>query len=291
MVLHREYRFLVDCGEGTQRQLLCSGLGFRRLDRILLTHGHLDHILGLGGLVSTFGRWEAIEEIEIWGGKWALDRVERLMDVVFGPGRRPMRIEFYNIRGGMLVEDGTFALSAFPVTHRGPGCFGYVFEERARRPFLAERADALGVPKGPERGRLVRGESVTLDDGTVVEPEDVLGMEQRGARLVFVGDAATTRGLEDVTQGADALVIEATYMSRELDLARGFGHLTAREAAELARDAAVNTLILTHLSRRYYEREVLDEAQSVFPNTYIARDFDRFQIAKGGEVKRIRGDR
>lgn len=288
MVLHKEYRFLVDCGEGTQRQLLSSGLGFRRLDRILLTHGHLDHILGLGGLMSTFGRWEAVEQVEIWGGRWALHRVEKLMEVVFGPNRRPLAIELHEIQPGGLMEDETFALTAFPVEHRGPGCFGFAFAERARRPFLAERAEALGVPRGPERARLVRGESITLADGSTVHPDDVLGPEQSGARLVFVGDAGSTRGLGDPVRGADALVIEATYLERERDLAREFGHLTAQQSAELARDAGVSTLILTHLSRRYYEREVLEEAQHVFPRTFVARDFDRFQVAKGGEVKLVR---
>jgi ribonuclease Z len=286
--LHKEYRFLVDCGEGTQRQLLRSGLGFRRLDRVLLTHGHLDHILGLGGIASTFGRWEAVEEIEIWGGRWALDRVERLMEVVFGPHQRPLEIEFYDIEPGVLMEDETFALCAFPVLHRGPGCFGFLFEEKARSPFLPDKADALGVPRGPERGRLVRGEAITLADGTVVHPRDVLGPEQPGARLVFVGDAATTRGLRRIAHKADALVIEATYLHSEADLARQFGHLTARQSAELARDAEVHALVLTHLSRRYAEREVLAEARDTFPNTFIARDFDRFEISKGGEVRLIR---
>ncbi len=285
VVLHKEYRFLVDCGEGTQRQLLRSGLGFRRLDRVLLTHGHLDHILGLGGIASTFGRWEAIDELEIWGGRWALDRVKRLMEVVFGPHQRPLEIEFYDIEPGVLMEDDTFVLRAFPVIHRGPGCFGFRFEETARQPFLPDRADRLGVPRGPERGRLVRGESVTLVDGTTVHPQDVLGPEQPGACLVFVGDAATTRGLRRIARGADALVIEATYRQGELELAREFGHLTARQAAELARDAGVRALILTHLSRRYAERDVLAEAQATFANTFIARDFDRFEISKGGNVK------
>lgn len=288
MVLHKEYRFLIDCGEGTQRQLLRSGLGFRRLDRILLTHGHLDHILGLGGIASTFGRWEAINHIEIWGGGWALDRVERLMEVVFGPNQRPLEVEFYEIEGGVLMEDDTFVLTAFPVIHRGPGCFGYLFEEKSRRSFLAEKADALGVPQGPERGRLVRGEPITLADGRLVQPDDVLGPAQQGARLVFVGDAATTRNLRQTAYGADALVIEATYLERESNLAHDFGHLTARQAAELAQEAQVHALILTHLSRRYYEREVLGEAQGVFPNTFVARDFDTFQIAKGGDVHLVR---
>jgi ribonuclease Z len=287
MVLHKEYRFMVDCGEGTQRQLLRSGLGFRRLDRILLTHGHLDHILGLGGIASTFGRWEAIDRLEIWGGRWALDRVEGLMDVVFGR-HRPLEIEFYDVEPGVLLEDDSFVLSAFPVTHRGPGCFGYVFEEKSRRPFMAEKANALGVPQGPERGRLVRGEAIVLSDGREVHPDEVLGPVQPGARLVFVGDAAHTRNLYEAARGADALMIETTYVQQDGDLARQFGHLTAAQAATLARDAGVRALILTHLSRRYAEREVLQEAQSIFPGVYVARDFDKFQIAKGGEVLLIR---
>lgn len=288
MVLYKEYRFMVDCGEGTQRQLLRSGLGFRRLDRILLTHGHLDHILGLGGIASTFGRWEANDHIEIWGGRWALARVKMLMDVVFGIEQRPIKIELRDVKSGILMQDDHFCLSAFPVIHRGPGCFGYVFEEKARRPFLTDKAEALGVPRGPERGRLVRGETITLPNGVPIHPDDVLGAEQPGARLVFVGDAGTTRNLGPVVQNADALVIEATYLETDAELARKFGHLTAQQAARLARDAGVTALILTHISRRYYERSVLAEARKVFENTFVARDLDMFQIAKGGDVRWIR---
>ena len=281
MVLHKEYRFLIDCGEGTQRQLLKSGLGFKRLDKILLTHGHLDHILGLGGLVSTFSRWETIEKLEIYGGKWALDRVEDLIfRVVLRGARPPMKIEFFDVKPGVLMEDDTFELSAFPVSHRGPGCFGYAFREKERRPFLVERAEALGVPFGPERGRLVRGESITLADGTIVHPDQVLGEPVLGAALIYVGDAGRTDDLVEVCRGADALVIEATYLEVEADLARRFGHLTATQAATLARRAGVKQLFLTHISRRYSEREVLAEAEPIFPNTIVARDFDRVRIIK-----------
>ena len=244
--------------------------------------------LGLGGILSTFSRWEAVERVEVWGGRWALDRVERLMDVVFGPRRRPRDVELYDVEPGCLLEDETFTLEAFPVVHRGPGCYGYVFAEKPRRPFLAERAESLGVPRGPERARLVRGESITLVDGTVIEPAQVLGPAQPGARLVFVGDAGSTEGLHAVARRADALVIEATYLDRERDLARDFGHLTARQAAELARDAEVEVLILTHLSRRHYELEVLEEARAVFARTFVARDFDLFRVSKGGEVEHVR---
>jgi ribonuclease Z len=281
VVLHKEYRFLIDCGEGTQRQLLKSGLGFKRLDKILLTHGHLDHILGLGGLVSTFSRWETIEKLEIYGGKWALDRVEDLIfGVVLRGARPPMKIEFFDVKAGVLMEDDTFELSAFPVSHRGPDCFGYAFREKERRPFLVEKAEALGVPAGPERGRLVRGESITLADGTVVHPDQVLGETVPGAALVYVGDAGRTDDLLEVCRGADALVIEATYLEVEADLARRFGHLTAAQAAALAHRAGVKQLLLTHISRRYSEREVLADAEPIFPNTIVARDFDRFRIIK-----------
>ena len=157
--MHKEYRFMVDCGEGTQRQLLRSGLGFRRLDKILLTHGHLDHILGLAGLASTFSRWEAIDRMEIYGGKWALDRVEALMKVVFGRYRPPIRLLLTRFGSRRRPGGRLLPTVAFPVTHRGPGNFGFVFQEKARRPFLADKAEALGVPAGPERARLVRGQA------------------------------------------------------------------------------------------------------------------------------------
>lgn len=278
-----EYRFLVDCGEGTQRQILQSGAGFKNLTRVLLTHGHLDHILGLGGLMSTFLRWEAIEELEIFGGKNALDRVRTLIyEVVLRGTQPPMPLHFREIGPGTFFEADDFTVTAIPVTHRGPDCLGYVFEGRARRPFLPEKANELGVPFGPERRLLVEGQSITLSDGRTIEPEDVLGPLQPGTRLVVIGDTGRTDDLLPYCQGADALVIEATYLDADASMARQYGHMTARGAAELAQKAGVRQLFLTHISRRYRERDVLAEAQAVFPNVVVARDFDNFTIKREG---------
>lgn len=287
IVLAGEHRFLVDCGEGTQRQILRSGVGFKRLNRILLTHSHLDHILGLGGLVSTFARWEDIAELEIWGGKATLDRVQALLfGVVLDYERLPVKIHLIDLKPGKLMEAKDFTVSAFAVTHRGQGNFGFIFQEKSRRPFLMEQAEALGVPAGPERSRLVKGEAVTLADGRVIEPELVLGEVLAGVKLVHIGDTARTDNLAEHVAEADALVIEATFLDENVEEARSFGHITAKEAAVLARDNGVRTLLLTHVSRRYRERDVIAEARSIFPQTYVARDLEHFVIKRDQPIEK-----
>jgi ribonuclease Z len=283
VVMYRQYRFMIDCGEGTQRQLLKSGLGFKRLDRILLTHGHLDHILGLAGLLSTFMRWETIEKMDIYGGRATLERVQDLLfKVVLRGVKPPMALKFSEIRPGVIMQDQHFELAAFPVTHRGAsGCFGFVFREKPHRPFLDDRAEALGVPRGPERKQLVVGQSISLPDGRVIAPDDVLGPVELGASLAVVGDAGRTDDLIEMVRGVDALVIEATYLNEEAEMAREYGHLTATQSATLARDADVRQLILTHVSRRYHEKDVLAEAQAIFPATVVARDFDHYRVVRG----------
>jgi ribonuclease Z len=279
IVKHDEFRFLIDCGEGTQRQILQAGIGFRNLNHILITHGHLDHILGLAGLLSTFMRWETIDELNIYAGGWALDRIRDLLyGVVLRGAKPPMPLNLHSIRPGVFFEAEDFTISAFPVYHRSADSLGFRFEGRTRRPFLPEKAEALGIPAGPLRRLLVEGQEVTLANGRRVRPDDVLGPPRRGACLVHVGDAGQTADLLAYCRGADALVIEATYLEAEADMARQFSHLTARQAAELAVQAGVRQLILTHISRRYREKDVLEEAQAIFPNVSVARDFDVFQI-------------
>jgi ribonuclease Z len=293
MVLHRQYRFLIDCGEGTQRQILKSGLGFKKLDRILLTHAHLDHILGLGGLVSTLARWEELDAIEIYGGKSTLRRVRDLLFRVVLVGPRPeTEIKLIEVEDGeVLLEDSKFKLTAFGVEHRGDGCFGYLFEEKAHRPFLDDKAKALGVPFGPERGKLVQGESITLEDGRQVTPDMVLGAAIAGTKYVHIGDLGRTVGLERYCADATALTVEATYLAEDTQMARQFGHMTAADSAEFARQTNAETLILTHISRRNSGHAIRHEAQAIFPNTFVARDFDHYQITRNGVIRTNLRDR
>lgn len=291
MVLAREHRFLIDCGEGTQRQILKSGIGFRKMNRILLTHGHLDHILGLGGLLSTIAHWEeGIEFLDIYGGRSALERVNHL---VFGVSMRgfvpPMPINLIHLAPyDLIFEDKHMQVWTFPVVHRGSGNFGFVFQQREHRPFQEQKAEELGIPVGPVRARLVRGETITLDDGRVITPDDILDDPIPGAKYVHIGDIAQLdETVHNVVSDADCLVIESTYIDEEADIARQVGHITAGEAARMAAKTGVKTLILTHISRRHSERAIRDEACSYFPNSYVARDFDHFRIARGQAVEKV----
>ena len=174
----------------------------------------------------------------------------------------------------------TGGVRAFPVDHRGSSSLGYRFTEKSHRPFLSEAAEALGVPNGPCRRDLVQGLAITLDDGRVVRPEDVLGAERQGVSLVVVGDVGKPEKLREHVAGADVMVIESTYLSEDHEMADTFGHSTAADVATLAAEAGVGKLILTHVSRRYRDDEILAEARAIFPETYLANDFDRFVVRK-----------
>jgi ribonuclease Z len=283
IVMAGEHRFLIDCGEGTQRQILRSGIGFKKLNHILLTHAHLDHILGIGGVVSTFTSWDPlVDYLEIYGGRNTLERVETLIyDVVLRGKSTTMPIRLFELKPGPIFEAKNYTVSAFPVKHRGSGNFGFVFEEHARRPFQVERAEALGVPAGPERGRLVNGQAVHLADGRLITPDMVLGETIKGTKLVYIGDIGQLDNIEPYAQDADALIIEATFLESEAEEARSFGHVTARQVAAFARKCGVRSLLLNHVSRRYRERDIVDEAQSEFHGAVVVRDLDHYVVKRG----------
>lgn len=269
-------RMLIDCGEGTQRQLLRSGAGFRRLDRILLTHGHLDHVLGIPGLFSTLGLRQTSDVMTVHGGPGTLDIVIGMLTGLWGEGRAPIPVEFAPLSEGQVVDAGDFTIGCFPVRHRDTDSFGFGFQSPARRHLLSDRLAALGVPDGPMRGELAAGRPVTIEGGgRTIDPEDVLGPPSGGKKLVVIGDTETTEGLSKHVADADLLVIEATFLERDAPTARDYGHLTAAEAATFAATNDVRQLVLTHLSGRYEHGEILAEAAKIFPNVRVAADFDR----------------
>jgi len=283
MIKHNQHRFLVDCGEGTQRQILKSGLGFRRLNRLLITHGHLDHILGIGGLLSTYLRWEAMDKLEIYGGQSALDRIHDLIfKVVIRNVKPPFPINLIPVKEGVVIEEKDLTISAFPVNHRGPDCFGYIFEEKGKRPFLAAKAESLKIPQGPWRRDLVNGKEALLPDGRIIQADEVLGTFKPGVKLVVVGDAGETESLMPYCKDADALIIEGTYCKEEAEMAQQFAHLTAHGAAEFAKNVNAKRVFLTHISRRYREKDVEKEAREVFPEAVVARDLDAYTIKGSG---------
>ncbi|MET4038998.1 ribonuclease Z [Bradyrhizobium sp. RT6a] len=270
-------RVLIDCGEGTQRQLLRSGAGFRRLDRILLTHAHLDHVLGIPGLFSTLGLRQQSDVMTVHGGQGTLDIVIRMLAGLWGAGRAPIPVEFAPLIEGLVIEAGDFTVDCFPVRHRDTDSFGFCIHSPARRHLERERLAELGVPDGPLRGELAAGRPVVIA-GRTIDPEDVLGPPSGGRKLVVIGDTETTDGLSKRVADADLLVIEATFLDRDAATARDYGHLTAREAASFAAASNVGQLVLNHMSGRYRDEEILAEATMIFPNTRIAADFDRIVI-------------
>ncbi|WP_298242681.1 ribonuclease Z [uncultured Bradyrhizobium sp.] len=271
-------RMLVDCGEGTQRQLLRSGAGFRRLDRILLTHAHLDHVLGIPGLFSTLRLRQSAEVMTVHGGPATLEIVIQMLAGLWGAGRAPLPAEFVALAAGRFIDAGDFVVDCFPVRHRDTDSFGFVFQSPSRRHLQPDRLAALGVPDGPLRGELAAGRAVVIEGDRTIDPEDVLGPPSGGKKLVVIGDLEATDGLSNEVAGADLLVIEATFLDRDAATARDYGHLTAAEAASLAAANGVRQLVLTHMSGRYEDAEILAEAARIFPNTRIAADFDHIVV-------------
>ena len=263
------HRVLFDCGEGTQQQLLRS-VGLPELDAVFVTHFHLDHWLGLLGMIKTFDLRGRERPLSVYGPPGLQRLFAGLRPVL---GRTGYPLELVDLEPHAEVRFGTFLITPFPVKHRVEA-YGYAFveDERPGR-FDVEAARSLGVPEGPDWGRLQRGEAVGG-----VTPEQVMGETRPGRRIVFSGDTAPCQAVEVFAHRADVLVHEATFMEEERARARETAHSTAHQAAEIAREAGVGLLALTHLSTRYFPREVRDEARAVFPNTVVPRDFDEIAV-------------
>jgi ribonuclease Z len=281
-------RLLFDCGEGTQRQLLQSSVGLVDLREIFLTHFHLDHWLGLPGMLKTFALRDRQVPLAVYGPPGLGELFRELRRVI---GRLPYPFELVEVRPGESLERDGYRLLVVPVEH-GATAVGYALVEEPRPGrFDVETADALGIPSGPERGALQRGESVTLADGRVLTPDAVLGPARPGRTVVYSGDTAPSEVVLAVAEHADVLVHEATFTEEERDRAAETLHSTSVQAAELARRAGVRLLALTHVSPRYFGPELVREAREIFPNTVVPRDFDTIEVpfAERGEPALVKG--
>jgi ribonuclease Z len=271
-------RFLVDCGEGTQRQLHHAGAGFRRLGHVLLTHAHLDHILGLAGLIASLGLFDLREELTICGSAQTIAVVERYLSGLWPGHQAPVPLRLVALQPGPVLSGRGYTVSCFAVRHRGTESLGYRFATAPRRHMDAARLRALGVPPGPLRARLAKGAAITLPDGRQIDSEMVLGAAVPGASLAIVGDTEEVETLVPAVAGADALVIEATFLEADARLAAERGHLTAAQAGRLAAAAGVGALCLQHISGRYDPAAVADEAARFFPGARVMNDFDTVTV-------------
>jgi ribonuclease Z len=281
-------RLLFDCGEGTQRQLLRSAVGLVELREVYITHFHADHVLGLPGMLKTFALRGRELPLEVYGPRGLVDLLGSLKRVI---GRLSYEVKLSELEPGDVLERDGYRLATFPVAH-GVSALGWSLIEAARPGrFDVEGADARGVPSGPERGALQRGKTVTLPDGRSVAPEEVLGPERQGRKIVVTGDTAPSDEIAEAASAADVLVTEATFSEEERERAEETRHQTATQAAELARRAGVGLLALTHLSARYFGQEIAREAREIFPETVVPRDFDVIQVpfAERGTPQLVKG--
>jgi ribonuclease Z len=262
-------RLLFDCGEGTQRQLVRS-TGLIELEDVFITHFHADHVLGLPGMLKTFGLRQRERPLTVYGPAGLRALFAALRPIV---GRVGFPLELRELEPNEEIERDGYRIAAYATDH-GVGALGYALVEDPRPgAFDTERARELGVKPGPDFGRLQEGEVV---DG--VHPDQVMGEPRRGRRVVLAGDTAPCEMTRLVAFEADLLVHEATFLDEEADRAAETRHSTARQAAELAAAAGVTMLALTHISPRYGGKEVRDEARAAFENTVVPRDFDRIEL-------------
>jgi ribonuclease Z len=271
-------RWLVDCGEGTQRQLLRSGLGLVDLDLLLITHLHGDHYLGLPGLLKTYGLRGRERPLRIAGPRGLTRLLEVLRPVI---GRTPFILEIDELDeryAGVAGAGEGYRIEHLPTRHSVPSLAFALVEDARPGAFDVAAARALGVEEGPDFGRLQRGEAVTTASGRTVQPSDVLGPPRPGRAVVVTGDTEPCDPVMEAARGAQVLVHEATFLDEERDRARETRHSTAREAAALARDADVGLLVLSHLSSRHAPRDVREEAEREFPRVLVPRDFDQVEV-------------
>ena len=268
---------LFDCGEGTQRQIQKSGLSYMQIKSIFISHFHGDHFLGLPGLIQTMQLNDRKEPLTIYGPRG----ISRIVEIVKNLGyfRPSYEIVGKDVDEGDEIRFDGYSVRPFRVEHNVPA-LGYVLEEDMR-PGRCNKKKALelGIPEGPLFGRLQRGESIKLKDGRMITPDMVLGPPRPGRKVVYTGDTKPCNKVVEFARNADLLIHDATFLSDLEDVAIEYGHSTARQAAEIAKEANVDRLVLTHISPRYLDdRAIEEEAKNIFENSIVARDFLKLEV-------------
>ncbi|MGI4788451.1 MAG: ribonuclease Z [Janthinobacterium lividum] len=276
--------WLFDAGEGTQQQVLRSPLKLSQLEHIYVTHLHGDHVFGLPGLLASRSSAQDVQSPVTIFGPLGLEEWLRVTLRLTATGLK-FPLLFETVSEGLIYEDDTREVYCRRLNHR-IASYGYAVVEKPRPgTFNAEKAQALGIPSGPLYGLLKSGETVTLPDGRAIDGRDLVGPMRPGRKIVICGDTGISPAAVELARGADVLVHEATFTSDQAERAVAAGHSTAAEAASVARESGVGTLILTHISSRYESDSepgvgaLLAEAQVIFPNTLLARDFWSYEIS------------
>ena len=280
MVRRNGELFLFDCGEGTQVSLKMLNLHWKRINKIFISHMHADHVTGLPGLLMLSSQVDRTEPLYIYGPEKLKDYIDanrRLLDMYIN-----YEIKFTPVQPGIILDNGEFTVEAVPLLHTKP-CMGYVLTEKDRPgEFSVENAKALGVPCGPMWGQLQHGYEVTLSDGTVIQPSQVLGEPRKGVKFAYITDTMYLSSIANHVKGADLLLCEGMFTRDLAQDAFEKKHMTSSQAATIARDAGVKKMGLIHYSPRYMDRELYalkDEACEIFENTVLCRDRCTFEIS------------
>jgi len=266
-------KLMFDCGEGTQRQLRRS-LGLVQVDEIYLTHFHLDHCLGLPGLLKTYDLNDRSEPLMLFGPVGLHGLIKDMSPLI---GRLGYHLEVEELEGGDVIPHVDYEIETFPVEHRTRALGYALLEDDRPGRFDPDEAIRLGVDPGPDFKALQDGEEVDGKDGKV-RPDQVMGEDRMGRAVAITGDTGPCKATVEAAREADLLVHDASFMVEDGDRARETGHSTGVDAAEVAAEAGVKMLALVHISSRYHVGKALEEAREAFPNTVAPRDFDTVEI-------------
>ena len=272
--------WMFDCGEGTQHQVLRSPLRLGKLEKLFITHLHGDHLFGLPGLLSSRGYQGGTAPLTVYGPPGLRAYLD--ISLSASQSRIPYKLEIVEHSGGLVFEDDSFKVEAGLLEHRIDS-YGYrVTEKDSPGNLNTELLTSYGLKPGPLYGKLKKGEDITMENGIIVRAAEVVNAPKRGRIVTILGDTRPCPGVLPLAQDADLIIHEATFAHDLADMAYQYHHSTARQAAELAREAAGRELLLTHFSSRYSSPEelipLLEEAQEIFPATLLAEEFCTFPV-------------